>query len=67
MDDDNNHNPVKQDFGVTPEPIKLDNSKILADLGTKMTLLNQPQSFELIALVDEYRAIFPDSPGKPMV
>lgn len=64
VDDDIDHNSTQQDFGVTPDPVKLNNSKILADLGTKVTHLTETQSFELTALVNEYRALFPDTPGK---
>ena len=46
------------------QPIKLQNSQILNDLGTKLSHLPLVQRKELAEVITQYREVFPDVPGK---
>ena len=46
------------------QPIKLQNSKILNDLGTKLSHLPSVQRKELAEVITQYREVFPDVPSK---
>ena len=46
------------------EPIKLQNSQILNDLGTKLSHLPLIQRRELAEVITQYREVFPDVPSK---
>ena len=52
------------DFEVTPCPIKLDNSKVLANFKTKVSHLDDDKGSDLSDLVLEFEHLFPDVPGK---
>jgi len=52
------------DFEVTIQPVKLGNSQVLNDLDSKLSHLTQPQANELKALLNEYKDLFPDVPGR---
>ena len=54
----------KDDFEVPPCPVKLDNSKVLANLGNKMSHLDDAKASELSDLIWEFKHLFPDVPGK---
>ena len=46
------------------QPIKLQNSQILNDLGTKLSHLPSVQRKELAKVITQYREVFPDVPSK---
>ena len=46
------------------QPIKLQNSQILNDLGTKLSHLPLVQRKELAEVITQYREVFPDVPSK---
>ena len=46
------------------QPIKLQNSQILNDLGTKLSHLPSIQRKELAEVIAQYREVFPDVPSK---
>ena len=46
------------------QPIKLQNSQILNDLGTKLSHLPSVQRKELAEVIIQYREVFPDVPSK---
>ena len=46
------------------QPIKLQNSQILNDLGTKLSNLPLVQRKELAEVITQYREVFPDVPSK---
>ncbi len=54
----------EQDFAVTPEPVKLGNSGVLANLESKLGHLNTTQCSELTTVIQDHEALFPDVPGK---
>ena len=51
-------------LGNDQQPIKLQNSQILNDLGTKLSHLPLVQRKELAEVVTQYGEVFPDVPGK---
>lgn len=52
------------DFEVTVQPIRLGNSMVFENLAQKLDHLGQSEKDELSNLINEYRDIFPDVPGK---
>ena len=51
-------------LGNDQQPIKLQNSQILNDLGTKLSHLPLVQRKELAEVIIQYREVFPDVPSK---
>ena len=51
-------------LGNDQQPIKLQNSQILNDLGTKLSHLPSVQRKELAEDINQYREVFPDVPNK---
>ena len=51
-------------LGNDQQPIKLQNSQILNDLGTKLSHLPLVQRKELTEVITQYREVFPDVPSK---
>ena len=51
-------------LGNDHQPIKLQNSQILNDLGTKLSHLPLVQRKELAEVITQYREVFPDVPSK---
>ena len=51
-------------LGNEQQPIKLQNSQILNDLGTKLSHLSLVQRKELAEVITQYREVFPDVPSK---
>ena len=51
-------------LGNDHQPIKLQNSQILNDLGTKLSDLPLVQRKELAEIINQYREVFPDVPNK---
>ena len=51
-------------LGNDRQPIKLQNSQILNDLGTKLSHLPLVQRKELAEVITQYREVFPDVPSK---
>ena len=51
-------------LGNDQQPIKLQNSQILNDLGTKLSHLPLVQRKELVEVITQYREVFPDVPSK---
>ena len=51
-------------LGNDQQPIKLQNSQILNDLGTKLSHLPLVQRKELAVVITRYREVFPDVPSK---
>ena len=51
-------------LGNDQQPIKLQNSQILNDLGTKMSHLPTVKRKELAEMITQYRQVFPDVPNK---
>ena len=51
-------------LGNDQQPIKLQNSQILNDLGTKLSHLPLAQRKELAEVITQYREVFPDVPSK---
>ena len=51
-------------LGNDQQPIKLQNSQILNDLGTKLSHLPLVQRKELAKVITQYREVFPDVPSK---
>ena len=51
-------------LGNDQQPIKLQNSQILNDLGTKLSHLPSVQRKELAEVITQYREVFPDVPNK---
>ena len=51
-------------LGNDQQPIKLQNSQILYDLGTKLSHLPLVQRKELAEVITQYREVFPDVPSK---
>ena len=51
-------------LGNYQQPIKLQNSQILNDLGTKLSHLPSVQRKELAEVITQYREVFPDVPSK---
>ena len=51
-------------LGNDQQPIKLQNSQILNDLGTKLSHLHSVQRKELAEVITQYREVFPDVPSK---
>ena len=51
-------------LGNDQPPIKLQNSQILNDLGTKLSHLPLVQRKELAEVITQYREVFPDVPSK---
>ena len=54
-------------LGNDQQPIKLQNSQILNDLGTKLSHLPLVQRKELAEVITQYREVFPDVPSKTNV
>lgn len=52
------------DFEVTVQPVKLGNSQVVNNLGSKLSHLTQPQAKELKPLLNEYKDLFPDVPSR---
>ena len=57
-------NENEERLGNDQQPIKLQNSQILNDLGTKLSHLPSVQRKELAEVINQYREIFPDVPNK---
>ena len=51
-------------LGNDQQPIKLQNSQILNDLGTKLSHLPSLQRKDLAEVITQYREVFPDVPSK---
>ena len=51
-------------LGNDQQPIKLQNSQKFNDLGTKLSHLPLVQRKELAEVINQYREVFPDVPGK---
>ena len=51
-------------LGNDQQPIKLQNSQILNDLGTKLSHLPSVQRKEIAEVITQYREVFPDVPSK---
>ena len=51
-------------LGNDQQPIKLQNSQILKDLGTKLSHLPLVQRKKLAEVITQYRKVFPDVPSK---
>ena len=51
-------------LGNDQQPIKLQNSQILNDLGTKLSHFPSVQRKELAEVITQYREVFPDVPSK---
>ena len=51
-------------LGNDQQPIKLQNSQILNDLGTKLSHLPSVKRKELAEVITQYREVFPDVPSK---
>ena len=51
-------------LGNDQQPIKLQKSQILNDLGTKLSHLPSIQRKELAEVITQYREVFPDDPSK---
>ena len=51
-------------LGNDQQPIKLQNSQILNDLGTNLSHLSLVQRKELAEAINQYREVFPDVPNK---
>ena len=51
-------------LGNDQQPIKLQNSQILNDLGTKLSHLPLVQRKELAEVITQYREVFPNVPSK---
>ena len=51
-------------LGNDQQPIKLQNSQILNDLGTKLSQLPSVQRKELAEVINQYREVVPDAPNK---
>ena len=51
-------------LGKDQQPIKLQNSQILNDIGTKLSRLPSVQRKELAEVINQYREVFPDVPNK---
>ena len=51
-------------LGNDQQPIELQNSQILNDLGIKLSHLNLVQRKELAEIINKYREVFPDVPNK---
>ena len=51
-------------MGNDQQPIKLQNSQILNDLGTRLSHLPLVQRKELAEVITQYREVFPDVPSK---
>ena len=51
-------------MGNDQQPIKLQNSQILNELGTKLSHLPLLQRKELAEVITQYREVFPDVPSK---
>ena len=51
-------------LGNDQQPIKLQNSQILNDLGTKLSHLPPVQRKELAEVITQYREVFPNVPSK---
>ena len=51
-------------LGNDQQPIKLQNSQVLNDLGTKLSHLPLVQRKELAEVITQYREVFPDVPSK---
>ena len=51
-------------LGNDQQPIKLQNSQILNDLGTKLSHLPSVQRKELAEIIHQYREVFPNVPNK---
>ena len=51
-------------LGNDQQPIKVQNSQILNDLGTKLSHLPSVQRKELAEVITQYREVFPDVPSK---
>ena len=51
-------------LGNDQQPIKLQNSQILNDLGTKLSHFPLVQRKELAEVISQYREVFPDVPSK---
>ena len=51
-------------LGNDQQPMKLQNSQILNDLGTKLSHLPSVQRKELAEVITQYREVFPDIPSK---
>ena len=58
------HIIMRKAYHEKPKPIKLQNSKILNDLGTKLSHLPLVQRKELAEIINQYREVFPDVPNK---
>ena len=54
----NDQQPIKL------QPIKLQNSQILKDLGTKLSHLPSVQRKEFAKVINQYREVFPNVPKK---
>ena len=49
------------------QPIKVQNSQILNDLGTKLSHLPSVQRKELAEVINQYREVFPDVPKTNLI
>ena len=55
---------VSSDFEVTVHPVKVGNSQALADLPSKLGRLAPVERDQLSSLIEEYKGLFPDVPGR---
>ena len=51
-------------LGNDQQPIQVQNSQILEDLGTKLSHLPSVQGKEIAEVINQYREVFPDVPNK---
>jgi len=52
------------DFEVTVQPVRLQNSHVMANLHDKVSHLPEKRGDEIVSLVNEFRDLFPDVPGR---
>ena len=55
---------VSSDFEVTVQPVKLGNSQAVAELSSKLGHLTLVEHDQLSSLIEEYKGLFPDVPGR---
>lgn len=55
---------VDPNFEVTVQPVRLGNSKVLENLSDKLGHLTTSQCDDLFALLNEFKDLFPDVPGR---
>ena len=58
---------VSSDFEVTVQPVQLGNSQVLADVSSKLGHLIPVERDQLSSLIEEYKGLFPDVPGRAKV